>query len=221
MIRKLVLRHHDVTHVCVAEKSSDTGSNLSSSRSSSSLGSSLSNSMIAQMMQNPFAAASAGLPPGVGSMAELSAAASSGMLPFMYPGMMPGMGMPPMLPGMLPGMGMYMYIYMHKQISDVNTVAIFRHRHVRGLFDKSAECHTSVCAVKIVSIYFKRSSSCMKLSTKILDSLCRIKKKTTMLGGGGRIICQTSECSIILSCLSFSRETFLQMIVNQAKHNYV
>ena len=60
--------------------------------------------------------------------------------------------------------------------------------NLRGLFDKSAESHTSVYGTQVVSLFFERPPSPMKISTKILDKLCRMEKKTTMLGGGGRII---------------------------------
>ena len=59
---------------------------------------------------------------------------------------------------------------------------------LRGLFDNSAESRTSVYAAQVVSLFFERPPSRMKRSTKVLDNLCRMKKKTTVLGGGGRII---------------------------------
>ena len=60
--------------------------------------------------------------------------------------------------------------------------------NIRGLFDNSAESHTSVYAALMVFLFLERPSSHMKISTNILDNLCRMEKKTTMLGGGGRII---------------------------------
>ena len=48
-----------------------------------------------------------------------------------------------------------------------------------------------------------------------------MEKKMAMLGGGGRIIWQTSEYWIFLSCLFFSRQTILHIVVNQVKHSYV
>ena len=60
--------------------------------------------------------------------------------------------------------------------------------YLRGLFDNSAESHTSVYAALLISLLFERPSSHMKISTNILDNLCRMEKKTTMLGGGGHII---------------------------------
>ena len=61
-------------------------------------------------------------------------------------------------------------------------------RYIRGMYDNSAEFHTSVYAAQAVSPFFERPPSCMKISTKILKNLSRMEKKITMLGGGGRII---------------------------------
>ena len=59
---------------------------------------------------------------------------------------------------------------------------------LRGVYDNSAEFYISVYAAQVVSLYFESPPFCMKTCTKILDNLFRLEKKTTMLGGGGRII---------------------------------
>ena len=56
---------------------------------------------------------------------------------------------------------------------------------------------------------------------KNIGSCVSHQKENDYIGRGGRIVLKASEYGIIRSCVSFSRQTILQIIVNGAKRNYV
>ena len=59
----------------------------------------------------------------------------------------------------------------------------------------------------------------MKLSTKLLDNLCRMEKKTTVLGGGVALFDKQANIDFFFRTLPDS--PYCIIVVNQAKHHYV